>query len=1020
MAKRTLKKNKQKRALKQSFKKHQKGGKRPKKKTKKKQKGGSVVAAAGIGSTLLSGMAMAAYAGFKLINRVTDKTIVQNLLDSVAIEYLPSIEVLKDKKLMEHYLQCVTKVQLFSLILKQKDLLRSRNLTRIIEDVTQTDKHISDLKEAFESFDKDIQESYYSNDDLLPVTVKPSRKYRDGPLHDLSNFIFETSEIFGKQIPIAIKNTSWYDVIMTGQFGENKQFEIDVDELLKERKSFQFIDKLEINTYLQKHKDNSHFRDSIFKKMLECCSKSRGISDYIRGDISFDSNKGCIQCPDEDCLIYIYEFYYEYLLEENDIPTVNKIYMLSLCEARMCILSKCICLEAIRIQDERLGKVEDLLFKIYELDESRNQLYTLPKDVVSGVVNSEPFRKYSMKGGADNTSPPVEEDTPLEVPLDEPIESGGVVADESGADPPTEVGIESGSLETTEQESAAEPVTDMGSSLEASEDPFADTTATTAEPASEDPFADTTATTATNAEPASEDPFADTTSTPAEPASEDPFADTTSATAEPASEDPFADTTATPAEPASEDPFADTTATPAEPASEDPFGDTTATPAEPASEDPFADTTSATAEPESTDSAGEVSSSGEVGDEIQDVVEPKVDSELDSELDVDGILSEIKKDKDKVEIKKNYERIMIHNIRETLGDKTREEIIDLMFSLEKLIEDLRKKVNTMDREIFDISESKDKDTLISEYVNRMETFAFEILSKVLINHQLLASKTISDISDFMEMYQYDVRLFDYLTPDILLSEVFSEDTDDTRVSGQKEALDQIEAKLLEENIGSDNCILLASVAYMHPAVLEMNQISSITDEKLKSKLLTSIKKLVFSNMKLDYNKSELLERLMKIIVKLENRDKLLFKEEILRMTMEEKEDFKELHDMMIELEIRPSELVVENYDASSDSKKSEKTTYCKKLDKDLLEKLKNKEPIIFNERMALIYNMCQKGDYDETIQTLSKLPDMLETIQKEEVERKSLLDDFNSDKKNILSKEEELKDDYEEQLSLIR
>ena len=100
------------------------------------------------------------------------------------------IEILKDKKLMSHYLQCVSKVQLFSLILNQKDLLRSRSLTNIIEDVTKTDKNITDLKEAFDSFDKDIQESYYSNEELLPVNINPSRKYRDGPLYDLSNFIF--------------------------------------------------------------------------------------------------------------------------------------------------------------------------------------------------------------------------------------------------------------------------------------------------------------------------------------------------------------------------------------------------------------------------------------------------------------------------------------------------------------------------------------------------------------------------------------------------------------------------------------------------------------------------------------------------------------------------------------------------------------------------------------------------------------------------------------------------------------
>ena len=196
-------------------------------------------------------------------------------------------------------------------------------------------------------------------------------------------------------------------------------------------------------------------------------------------------------------------------------------------------------------------------------------------------------------------------------------------------------------------------------------------------------------------------------------------------------------------------------------------------------------------------------------------------------------------------------------------------------------------------------------------------------------------------------------------------------------------------------------------------------ISSITDEELKQKILTSIKKLIFSDVKLNYNKSHLLERLMKMIVKLENKDKLLFKSEVFKMSMEEKEEFRELHDMMIELEIRPNELVVEEYDSSKKKKKVEQTAYCKKLDKDLLEKLKNRDPIVFNERMALIYNMCQKGDYDKTIQTLSELPDMLKTIQKEE-EEKSLLDDLEEDKKDIRLKEEELKDDYDEQLSLIK
>ncbi len=139
---------------------------------------------------------------------------------------------------------------------------------------------------------------------------------------------------------------------------------------------------------------------------------------------------------------------------------------------------------------------------------------------------------------------------------------------------------------------------------------------------------------------------------------------------------------------------------------------------------------------------------------------------------------------------------------------------------------------------------------------------------------------------------------------------------------------------------------MASVAYMHPSTVEKNQMSSIPDEEVKRKLLLSIKKLVFSNLKLEYNKSYLLERLMKTMVQLENKDKLIFKEEILRMSIEEREEFGELHDMMVELEIHTSELVMDRSDAP-ESKKLEQTTYCKKLDRDLLEKLKNKEPLLF-------------------------------------------------------------------------
>ena len=60
-------------------------------------------------------------------------------------------------------------------------------------------------------------------------------------------------------------------------------------------------------------------------------------------------SKKCLSCPEQDCLIYIYDFYYDFLKENiPDLPIVDKLYVLMICEARICVLSKCLALEAIR------------------------------------------------------------------------------------------------------------------------------------------------------------------------------------------------------------------------------------------------------------------------------------------------------------------------------------------------------------------------------------------------------------------------------------------------------------------------------------------------------------------------------------------------------------------------------------------------------------------------------------------------------------------------------------------------
>ena len=147
---------------------------------------------------------------------------------------------------------------------------------------------------------------------------------------------------------ITVRGVSWYeDVIIKGIYDED--FSSAVDSLLDERGSLKLMNqdlKKKIDRQMMDLKDNELFKSCILGKMKECCTKPRGYMDYIRGDISWDSNNKCVSCPDQDCLIYIYNFYYNFLLSVTDgVSVIDKLYILIICEARICILSKCLCLD---------------------------------------------------------------------------------------------------------------------------------------------------------------------------------------------------------------------------------------------------------------------------------------------------------------------------------------------------------------------------------------------------------------------------------------------------------------------------------------------------------------------------------------------------------------------------------------------------------------------------------------------------------------------------------------------------
>ena len=73
--------------------------------------------------------------------------------------------------------------------------------------------------------------------------------------------------------------------------------------------------------------------------------------------------------------------------------------MLILCEARICVLSRCICLEAIRIQDGRIGLVNDLLTQIYVQDAENNRLLPSPPEKYAQVGDQIGYHHKQFGGG---------------------------------------------------------------------------------------------------------------------------------------------------------------------------------------------------------------------------------------------------------------------------------------------------------------------------------------------------------------------------------------------------------------------------------------------------------------------------------------------------------------------------------------------------------------------------------------------------------------------------------------------
>ena len=149
------------------------------------------------------------------------------------------------------------------------------------------------------------------------------------------------------------------------------------------------------------------------------------------------------------------------------------------------------------------------------------------------------------------------------------------------------------------------------------------------------------------------------------------------------------------------------------------------------------------------------------------------------------------------------------------------------------------------------------------------------------------------------MYQFNAELFDFITPGLLYSEVFQGD-DDEFGEDQSDCLSKIEERVLTEKLYDENNITLLAIAYMHPSVLNMKHLSSLTDEELKSKVFDKMNEIIFNKTLTSYNKSVLLERLSIIVKGLSDNDKKEFKRNVLDLSSSDIEDFQELYYDMVD------------------------------------------------------------------------------------------------------------------------
>ena len=69
-----------------------------------------------------------------MVSKVNDKGYIYRLLNQEYISYSPKVIVVNTPDFMKHYLECISTVEFFQILLSNKEYLKSKTLQNLIKD----------------------------------------------------------------------------------------------------------------------------------------------------------------------------------------------------------------------------------------------------------------------------------------------------------------------------------------------------------------------------------------------------------------------------------------------------------------------------------------------------------------------------------------------------------------------------------------------------------------------------------------------------------------------------------------------------------------------------------------------------------------------------------------------------------------------------------------------------------------------------------------------------------------------